>query len=407
MSKKTSIAAVIKSYYKETQREEDERLSRVGILTDRIRELNVSTALCEIKTFRQKEKAFLKMKRESVGAKDFTLVKQIGEGGSGTVYLAQKTNSGHYYALKVIQKKRNKDLDYVRLEKEILVMAKSMWLVKLFYSFQDEESLYLVMEYLAGGDLMGVLIRNRTLTYSPAVFYVAEIVLALEEIHGMGIAHRDLKPDNIMLTKEGHIRLTDFGLSAQLKGELVQTEKNKKKTRRKMARTRVGTPDYIAPEVLSGKEYGMECDWWSLGIIVYEIFTGNPPFKSRTSLETYKKIQNWPATFKVPPAVPRKAESLICGLIQWPEKRLGRPEDVKKHPFFDGINWKTLAHQKAPFVPDTQSLGDTKYFDAQKNVKKNIFARTPPPNGSPNTVVGYNFQSFDSLSLDEFLSDEE
>jgi serine/threonine kinase 38 len=289
-------------------------------------------------------------------------------------------------------------LMHVRTEKEILT-ADNPWIVKLKYSFQDDYFLYLVMDFLPGGDLMNLLMKKDILTEDEARFYTAEMILAVDSVHKLNCIHRDLKPDNILIDKKGHIQLSDFGLSKiaeknffpmtetnieQVKSNnkddpitlikknsnknisSINSLKNKKRTRL-MAYSTVGTPDYIAPEVFGQNGYGQEVDWWSIGVMFFEMVVGYPPFFSENPSDTCKKILKWKQYFSIPndANLSPEAKSLIKSMVTTPENRLGYNgvEEIKKHPFFKGINWDNIRNVKAPFIPDIKNDYDTKYFD--------------------------------------------
>ena len=236
-----------------------------------------------------------------------------------------------------IKKMRKKDmitknqLMHIRTEKEILT-ADNPWIVKLKYSFQDDYFLYLVMDYCPGGDLMNLLMKKDILTEDEAKFYTAEMILAVDSVHKLNCIHRDLKPDNILIDKRGHIQLSDFGLSKlsdktffpisikdnstnysilNNKDEITNHEPSKssiplenqkpiKKKNRLMAFSTVGTPDYIAPEVFGNDGYGEEVDWWSIGVMFFEMVVGYPPFFSEEPSDTCKKIVKWKQYFQIP-----------------------------------------------------------------------------------------------------------
>merc|ERR1719226_377326 len=278
-----------------------------------------------------KETEFLRLKRSRLGVDDFEAIKVIGKGAFGEVRLVQKIDTGHIHAMKVLRKKdmvEKDQLAHVRAERDILVEADHQWVVKMFYSFQDPLNLYLIMEFLPGGDMMTLLMKKDTLSEDCTQFYVAETALAIDYIHklGAGFIHRDIKPDNLLLDSNGHVKLSDFGLCTGLKKshrtefyrDLSQVKpldltnpmdsKRKaeswKKNRRQLAYSTVGTPDYIAPEVFLQTGYTASCDWWSLGVIMFEMLIGYPPFCSENPQETYKKIMAWKETLAFPPEVP-------------------------------------------------------------------------------------------------------
>ncbi|XP_019805302.1 serine/threonine-protein kinase 38 isoform X2 [Orcinus orca] len=245
----------------------------------------------------RKETEFLRLKRTRLGLEDFESLKVIGRGAFGEVRLVQKKDTGHVYAMKILRKAdmlEKEQVGHIRAERDILVEADSLWVVKMFYSFQDKLNLYLIMEFLPGGDMMTLLMKKDTLTEEETQFYAAETVLAIDSIHQLGFIHRDIKPDNLLLDSKGHVKLSDFGLCTGLK-KAHRTEfyrnlnhslpsdftfqnmnsKRKaetwKRNRRQLAFSTVGTPDYIAPEVFMQTGYNKLCDWWSLGVIMYEM----------------------------------------------------------------------------------------------------------------------------------------
>jgi len=329
---------------------------------------------------------------------DFEIIKNIGRGSFGTVSLVKKKDNNQTYALKKLRKldvlKRDQ-VAHVRAERDILSELDNEWVVTLHYSFQDCDYLYLIMEYLPGGDLWNLLTKYSYFTESETKFFMAETVLAIESIHNHGYVHRDIKPDNLLLDKRGHIKLSDFGLCTGFRATHVselysslteqfkdpQTVQNKKKLNRKemintwkqnrknMAFSVVGTPDYIAPELLKRTGYGKECDWWSLGVVMYEMLVGYPPFCSETKKDTYRKILHWEKFLHFPeeidPPLSEEAKSLITELLKDRENRLGFKgiSDIKVHPFFKGVDWEKIRQKEAPFTPDLLSDIDTTYFN--------------------------------------------
>ena len=347
-----------------------------------------------------KEGENLRKKRQKISIFDFVPIKIIGKGAFGEVRVCKYIPTGDVVAIKKMKKdemhKKNQVL-HVRAEREVLSQAKNQWIVELKFSFQDQKYLYLGMEFLPGGDLMTLLMSRDILPEEDAKFYAAEMVLAIESVHEMDCIHRDLKPDNVLIDKDGHIKLSDFGLSKKLEFILNDQKNNnnnslknrkinefnkhlsyaeqfnefknlKNRKRRECAYSTVGTPDYIAPEVFTRKGYGQEIDWWSLGIIMFEMMIGYPPFYSESSTETCKKILDWKNNLEIKPEVniSKEAIDILKKLINDPEKRLGRngADEIKKHPFFKNIDWQHIKETLVPpFIPELNGPYDTTYFD--------------------------------------------
>ena len=352
-----------------------------------------------------KEGENLRKKRKKISIFDFEPLKIIGKGAFGEVRVCKYIPNGDIVAIKKMKKeemhKKNQVL-HVRAERDVLSEAKNEWIVDLKFSFQDQNYLYLGMEFLPGGDLMSLLMARDILPEQEAKFYAAEIVLAIESVHKLDCIHRDLKPDNVLIDADGHIKLSDFGLSKKLDLKLLDnpgqngpksyygnnmnnnakiTSQNlsyaqqfsqfkniKNKKRRAFAFSTVGTPDYIAPEVIRQKGYGQEIDWWSLGVIMFEMMIGYPPFFSESSTETCKKILDWKNTLNIRPEanISKEAEDILRKLINDPESRLGAngADEIKAHPFFKKIKWNRIKETLTPpFIPELANNYDTKYFD--------------------------------------------
>ena len=327
---------------------------------------------------------------------DFELLRVIGRGAFGEARVVRMKETGEVFAMKAMKKSemlKKKQVEHVRAERDVLALANCPWVVKLRYSFQDESYLYLVMEYLQGGDFMTILMKYDILTEEQTRFYVAEIALALESVHRLGYIHRDLKPDNILLDREGHIKLSDFGLckgvgvpqpeivkkaAAAAGGSHLEPPQSDeqdglprkeraarwKRRSRQLAFSTVGTPDYIAPEVFAQTGYSYAADLWSLGVIMYESLVGYAPYASDEALQTCRKIVNWRKTLSFPADVQMSpaAKDLILRLMNERSKRF-TVDDIKKHPFFDGFDWDNVRNRPAVIVPVVKSDVDTSNFD--------------------------------------------
>jgi len=401
----------------------------------------------------QMESEFLRLRRVKLTGKAFESIKIIGRGAFGEVRLVQMKGTKDIYAMKKLKKSemiKKHQVNHVRAERDVLAdnnyfYHRNRWVVNLYFSFQDEEHLYLIMEFVPGGDMMTMLIKYDTFTEDQTRFYIAETILAIDSIHKLSYIHRDIKPDNLLVDKDGHIKLSDFGLCTglqtnrlnalykKLKGEsseLQQTDKISlsrtdriatwKKKRKVLAYSTVGTPDYIAPEVFMQKGYSKECDWWSVGVIMYEMLVGYPPFCSETPPETYRKIMNYKETLKFPDdcTISPEARHLIEMLLSDQSIRLGvnGVEEIKQHKFFEGIDWETIGSTKAPIVPVLRSPIDTSNFEDYEEEEsspdseqsQNHLKQNAPQNGhtpqedllnmnSDLRFIGYTYKNFDAV----------
>lgn len=288
----------------------------------------------------------------------------------------------------------------------MLVFGNRQFITNLHFAFQDDSNLYLVMDYYCGGDLLTLLSKfEDRLPEEMTKFYIAEMIVAISSVHNLQYIHRDIKPDNIVLDANGHIRLADFGSCLKL-GANGKVQSN----------VAVGTPDYISPEILRAMEdgkgnYGTECDWWSLGVCMYEMLFGETPFYAESLVETYGKIMNHKTFFTFPPDDPDypisdNAKDLIRRLICAPEERLGKNglEDFREHPWFVGIDWTSLQDIKAPYVPDVKSPTDTSNFDVDDSDVKILSNAVPPVSSNPAfsanhlPFVGFTFTQNSSIS---------
>ncbi|CAN9507967.1 unnamed protein product [Ophioblennius macclurei] len=394
------VENILKNHQQRIRRRKqlESEMQRVGLSSEAQEQMRMM--LC------QKESNYIRLKRAKMDKSMFKRIKTLGIGAFGEVCLARKEDTGALYAMKTLRKKdvllRNQ-VAHVKAERDILAEADNEWVVRLYYSFQDKDNLYFVMEYIPGGDMMSLLIRLGIFKEELAQFYIAELTCAVESVHKMGFIHRDIKPDNILIDRDGHIKLTDFGLCTGFRwthdskyyqsGDHVRqdsmdfskewedpancrcTDRLKPLERRKarqhqrcLAHSLVGTPNYIAPEVLLRTGYTQLCDWWSVGVILYEMVVGQPPFLATTPLETQLKVINWKNTLHVPPQAKLSAEAsdLIVKLCRGPEDRLGKngADEIKAHPFFENVDFSSDQRQQvAPYIPTIAHSTDTSNFD--------------------------------------------
>ncbi|KAH9083902.1 kinase-like protein [Lactarius deliciosus] len=429
--------------------------------------------------WRQNETEYLREQRRKVDVSAFVTLKTIGHGAFGVVSLVRERTTGKLFAyetgacystqvtccfrspcvpvqLRKTDMLRKGQEGHVRAERDVLKSASLVsspgsaeWIVRLHYSFQDRDHLYLVLEYMGGGDLLNLLIERDTFPEDFTRFYIAEMVLAIESCHIFGFIHRDIKPDNFLFDPDGHIKLSDFGLATDLHWahdtsyyeqqrlhlmrkhgiDLEDTTRGdgsrpkrldrkdldalmggdgqggiftwREKNRRKLAYSVCGTNSYMAPEVIRGQGYSYSCDWWSLGVIMFECLYGYPPFVSNSRHVTRQKILNWKQSLRFPslPPVSHEAVDLMQQLLCEPEDRLGsqtstsvtRPNSMivqarrsafitpsgatrsvdgaelikasRAHPFFRGIDWANIHRYSAPFRPDLRNPEDTRHFD--------------------------------------------
>lgn len=291
--------------------------------------------------------------KQKVSAADFELLKIIGKGSFGTVMQVKKKDDGRIFAMKVLNKQTvidRKQVFHTKTEKSVLQQINNPFIVRLHYAFQTADKLYMVLDYANGGELFFHLKEEGTFSEERVIFYSAEIALALRHLHSLGIVYRDLKPENILLNNEGHVVITDFGLSKQL----VDDE---------TTRTFCGTPEYLAPEVLRGQGHGFPVDWWSLGTLIFEMLTGLPPFYSTNTNAMYQKILSGEVSY--PREIPPVCRSLLEGLLtKDPKKRFGA-DDIMQHPWYGAIDWKKLENKEItpPWIPPVKSAEDTTQID--------------------------------------------
>ncbi|KZF22375.1 kinase-like protein, partial [Xylona heveae TC161] len=375
---------------------------------------------------------------QNVTVGGYEVIRVLGKGSFGVVRLA---SSKKVYAMKVIKKSdmlRNSQEGHLRAERDFLVASeRSRWVVPLIASFQDTSNLYLVMDYMVGGDFLGLLIRKNTLSEEMTKWYVAEMILCVEEAHRMKWIHRDIKPDNFLISASGHLKISDFGLAfdghwahdqsyynnhrhslvhrlgIEVQGDTIDREQDEnilqyrnRTGKRQLAKSIVGTSQYMAPEVIRGDPYDGRCDWWSIGIIIFECLFGYTPFCCDDRTETKYKILHHATTLEFPESkdVSLEVVDLIRKILRERELRLSSKkywpndwdrllpntgitpdqtsvqdytghyvfpddaEDIKRHKFFKRWNWQNQHLSHPPFVPKVKSEEDTKYFDEGQSI---------------------------------------
>ncbi|KAH9802066.1 AGC kinase family protein [Citrus sinensis] len=510
MERVAAAKQFIESHYKAQMKHIQERKQRRSVLERKLASSDVpeEEQINILKDLERKETEYMRLKRHKISVDDFDLLTIIGRGAFGEGYtiagdgqstkgisdvrgllraklleyiMVERLDIGdegeeglflaQYFTLKqllfvtaivsILESHSTKGtsaifnnyVEHVRAERNLLAEVASHCIVKLYYSFQDAEYLYLIMEYLPGGDVMTLLMREETLTETVARFYIAQSVLAIESIHKHNYIHRDIKPDNLLLDQNGHMKLSDFGLckpldctnlSAINENEVLDDENLNESmdvdgrfpesgcgrrwkspleqlqhwqiNRRKLAYSTVGTPDYIAPEVLLKKGYGMECDWlaywnetlscnylsdimlWSLGAIMYEMLVGYPPFYSDDPVTTCRKIVHWKNHLKFPEEarLTPEAKDLICRLLCDVEHRLGTlgSEQIKAHPWFKDIAWDKLYEMEAAYKPEVNGVLDTQNF-----MKFDETMLTP----KDLSFVGYTYKNFEAVKGDSTI----
>lgn len=289
---------------------------------------------------------------------DFNFQRTLGTGSFGRVHLVQSKHNQRYYAVKVLKKNdvvKMKQVEHTNDERRMLSRVRHPFLITLWGTWQDSKNLYMVMDFIQGGELFSLLRKSQRFPNPVAKFYAAEVVLALDYLHSMNVIYRDLKPENLLLDRHGHIKITDFGFAKEVPD---------------ITWTLCGTPDYLAPEVVSSKGYNKSVDWWSLGILIFEMLAGFTPFwDSGSPLKIYENILK--GRVKYPPYIHPDAQDLLSKLITADlTKRLGNlhggSKDVMTHPWFAEVTWERLIKKDidAPYVPPVRGgAGDASQFD--------------------------------------------
>ncbi|OQS05764.1 kinase [Thraustotheca clavata] len=413
-------ASVTKAYleqkYAIMKKEREESRMRRSVLEQKMQSLKLEEPAKESyrAELRNQELHQMRQQRKRLSIADFQSLAVVGRGAFGEVRLVRKKDSGEVFALKSMLKSSmvmKNQVGHVRAERDILAMADNEceWLVTLQYSFQDTNRLYMVMEYLPGGDLMGLLIKEDKLNEMTTRFYAAEMVMAIESVHELGYIHRDIKPDNVLLDAFGHIKLTDLGLCKKMdvasheilpitthtvddSSQPINDRTRPYNRNREVAFSTVGTPDYIAPEVLLQQGYGKECDWWSMGVILFECLIGYPPFNADDPMSTCRKIVNWKHTLVFPSeslqTLSANCIDFIRRLICSADMRLDL-KHIKAHPWFAGIEWKNLRTNPSPHVPPR---GGSEFQDTMNKLQ-----HLDPSDAQYKTLVKQITQNFDEF----------
>ncbi|CAO3573609.1 unnamed protein product [Mortierella alpina] len=318
--------------------------------------------------------------RPQYGLSDFQLLETLGTGTFGRVYLTKFRHNQTYYAMKVLKKSevvRLKQVEHINSEKQILSQVHFPFIVNLFTTFQDESNLYMLLEYVIGGELFSHLRKAGRFTNDMTRFYAAEIVLAIEYLHSRDVIYRDLKPENLLLDSAGHIKITDFGFAKRVEDRTW---------------TLCGTPEYLAPEIIQSKGHGKPVDWWALGILIFEMLAGYPPFFDDNPFGIYEKILAGRIYF--PAHIDSTAKDLIKKLLTADRtKRLGNlkdgSDDIKNHKWFRGVDWQGLMEKSvvAPIVPPHIHPGDTGNFEKYPEVVDDDSG----PKGDPYRSLFMNF----------------
>lgn len=398
-------------------RHERSKLVQARLQSDQNYAANPKRAQLEWKSYVGRERALLRKRRIKPKHKDFEMITQVGQGGYGQVFLARKKDTREVCALKILNKKLLLKLDetrHVLTERDILTNTRSDWLVKLLYAFQDAEKVFLAMEFVPGGDFRTLLNNTGYLIPPHARFYIAEMFASVNSLHDLGFTHRDLKPENFLIDSKGHIKLTDFGLAAgtvsndriesmrvklanlqdldhyEVPSKLMyERQKIFKQSQghHNLANSIVGSPDYMALEVLEGKNYDFTIDYWSLGCMLFEALCGYPPFSGSKQDETYYNLKHWKSALRRPQTrdgrfvFSDRTWALITKLIASPSSRMRNFKQVQAQPYFNDIrDWEHLRTKTPPFTPQLDNEEDAGYFDDFEDEEsmakyKDVFAR--------------------------------
>ncbi|OAD02134.1 protein kinase A catalytic subunit [Mucor lusitanicus CBS 277.49] len=295
-----------------------------------------------------------RQKHRKLRLDDFVLKRTVGTGSFGRVHLAQSKVNGKHYAIKALDKYdvvRLKQVEHINNEPTILREISHPFLVTLWDAFQDDSHLFMVMDYVPGGELFSILRKQKKFSEQTAKFYAAEVLLALAYLHENGIVYRDLKPENILIDARGHVKLTDFGFAKRVDD---------------MTWTVCGTPDYLAPEIILSKGYTKAVDWWGLGVLIFEMVVGRAPFIDKNPVNLYQKILecrvDWPEDMSA------DLKDLLQNLLTADIEGRYTSQEIKEHVWFADLNFDQVLKRKVkpPYIPKVKDDGDTTCFAKYK-----------------------------------------
>ncbi|OBZ72827.1 cAMP-dependent protein kinase type 1 [Grifola frondosa] len=305
--------------------------------------------------------------RASYRLSDFIIQRTLGTGSFGRVHLVQSRYNNRYYAMKVLNKEKIVHMNqesHTRNEQMVLEAVQHPFVINLWGTFQDSANLYMVMDFIPGGELFALLRRSNRFPDPVAKFYAAEVALALNHLHSLDIIYRDLKPENILLNCDGHIKIADFGFAKYCNTTVW---------------TLCGTPDYLAPEIISNMRYNKSVDWYALGVLIFEMLSGLPPFHDANPMVRYEKIAQGPASIQWPNFYPDATDVILRLIERDPSRRYGNMRhgagDVFAHPWFREVDWEKLRNREitAPYLPRLSSDGDASAFE--KYLEGNVAER--------------------------------
>jgi serine/threonine protein kinase len=314
---------------------------------------------------------------KNVASDSFTKLVLVGKGGFGSVHQVVHKSTNEIFAMKSLKKRHLIKTNSVRdtmTEKDVLRKIRHPFVVRLHYAFQSTSKLYLIMDFVNGGHLLHHMHKETLFSEAQGKFYISQVILALEHLHSLNIIHRDLKPENVLLDASGHVVLTDFGFAK----ENVTTGES--------CSSFCGTLEYMAPEVVKKNKYGKAADWWSVGILLYDMLTGAPPFQHENDAVLVKRIVS--GHLPMPKFLTNDAQSLLKGLLQRDIKKRFKVGTIKGHPFFKGMNWKKMLNKEVspPMIPITKKgTYDTSNFDAK-------FTKTKLTGSAPDSPLSSSLQ---------------